>query len=194
MDLSKLDREQLEAILLDPPGRGTGPLRCSEPDLVEQLPRPRSERSARLRHVLAAAHELLVRIAHRAIDGRCVMNSPELVKQFLNIQFAGAERETFVVIFLDAQMGVIAAEEMFTGTLTQTSVYPREIVRRALQLNAGSVICAHPHPSGQAEPSRSDEYLTQSLKTALAVVDIRLLDHIVVGGGTCVSFAERGLL
>jgi DNA repair protein RadC len=85
-------------------------------------------------------------------------------------------------------------EEMFTGTLTQTSVYPREVVRRALTLNAGAVVLAHNHPSGLAEPSRADEYLTQTLKSALQLVDVRVLDHIVVGRGQVVSMAERGLV
>jgi DNA repair protein RadC len=83
---------------------------------------------------------------------------------------------------------------MFHGTLAQTSVYPREVVKRALQLNAGAVILAHNHPSGVAEPSRADEYLTQALKSALQLVDVRVLDHLVVGQGRVVSFAERGLL
>ena len=108
--------------------------------------------------------------------------------------FAGAERETFVVVFLDSQMRVIATEELFAGTLQQTSVYPREVVKRALHHNAGGVIFGHPHPSGQCEPSRADEFLTQTLKSALSLVDVRVLDHMVVSGSTCTSFAERGLL
>jgi len=97
-------------------------------------------------------------------------------------------------MFLDAQNRLIKLEEMFRGTLTQTSVYPREVVKRALDLHAGAVILAHNHPSGAAEPSRADEYLTQTLKSALQLVDVRVLDHLVVGRSEVVSFAERGLL
>jgi len=100
----------------------------------------------------------------------------------------------FVVVFLDAQHRVVANEEMFRGTLTQTSVYPREIVKKALQINAAAVILAHNHPSGVAEPSGADEALTRALREALALVDVRVLDHFVVGAGAAVSFAERGLL
>jgi DNA repair protein RadC len=98
------------------------------------------------------------------------------------------------VLFLDHQHRLLELEEMFRGTLTQTSVYPREVVRRAMALNAAAVILAHNHPSGLAEPSRADEYLTQSLKSALGLVDVRVLDHLVVGRGQVVSMAERGLL
>ena len=97
-------------------------------------------------------------------------------------------------LFLDSQNRLLAADELFRGTLTQTSVYPREIVKRALTLNAGAVIFAHNHPSGVAEPSRSDELLTASLKQALALVDVRVLDHLIVAGTSTVSFADRGLL
>jgi len=98
------------------------------------------------------------------------------------------------VLFLDNQHRLLKHEEMFRGTLTHTSVYPREVARRALELNSAAVILAHNHPSGAAEPSRADEFLTQSLKSALQLVDVRVLDHLVVGRGTVVSFAERGLL
>jgi len=100
----------------------------------------------------------------------------------------------FVALFLDAQNRLLVAEELFRGTLTQTSVYPREVVKRALALNAAAVIFAHNHPSGVAEPSRSDEMLTASLRQALALVDVRVLDHLIVAGPAIVSFAERGLL
>jgi DNA repair protein RadC len=97
-------------------------------------------------------------------------------------------------MFLDCQHKLITVKELFRGTLTQTSVYPREVVKQALALNAGAVILSHNHPSGTVEPSRSDEYLTQTLKSALALVDVRVLDHIVVGGSASMSFAERGIL
>jgi DNA repair protein RadC len=108
--------------------------------------------------------------------------------------FAGQEHESFVVLFLDAQNRLIVSEELFRGTLTQTSVYPREIVKEALRKNAASVIFSHNHPSGVAEPSRADELLTNSLKQALALVDVKVLDHFIVAGAAILSFAERGLL
>lgn len=194
MNLSLLDREHLEAILLDPPAVATDDAMPTALTSVGALPPPIGERDTRLRHALAAAHELLVRIASQAIVGRPLLNTPTLVKDFLKIMFAGAERETFVAVFLDAHMRVIATEELFAGTLTQTSVYPREVVRRALHDNAAAVICAHPHPSGDPEPSRADEVLTRALGTALSTVDVRLADHVVVAGSNAVSMAERGQL
>ena len=107
---------------------------------------------------------------------------------------AALEHEVFVGLFLDSQHRLIADRELFRGTLAQTSVYPREVVKSALALNAAAVIFAHNHPSGVAEPSRADELLTQSLKAALQLVDVRTLDHFVVAGAHVVSFAERGLL
>jgi DNA repair protein RadC len=98
------------------------------------------------------------------------------------------------VVFLDTQHRVLAVEELFRGTLTQTSVYPREVVKRALAHNAAALILAHNHPSGLAEPSRADETLTQTLKSALALVDVAIIDHFIVGNGCALSFAERGLL
>jgi DNA repair protein RadC len=125
---------------------------------------------------------------------RDVLASPGAVRDFLLLLLANRRHEVFVVMFLDAQNRVIATEEMFRGTLTQTSVYPREVVVEALQRNAASVILCHNHPSGVAEPSRADEALTQTLRQALALVDIRVLDHVIVSGATSLSFAERGLL
>ena len=122
------------------------------------------------------------------------MNSPKLVRDYLRLSLEGKKHEIFVGIFLDAQNRAIAAEELFNGTLTQTSVYPREVVKRALYHNAAAMIFAHNHPSGVAEPSQADEILTQSLKQALALVDVKVLDHFIVGGGTAMSFAERGLI
>ncbi len=194
MNLTMLDREQLEDILLNPPAVEVQPLQCSDCITLDCLPSGPAERSTRIRHVLAAAHELLVRSANTALIGRKVLDSPTLVKDYFKVHFAGAERETFVVIFLDSQMRVIASEELFAGTLTQTSVYPREVVKRALHHNAGAVLFGHPHPSGQPHPSRADEFLTQTLKAALNLVDVRVLDHMVVAGSQCISFAENGLL
>ena len=133
-------------------------------------------------------------ILSKRMAGGPVFDSPRTVKDFLCLKLATNAREVFAVVFCDASNRVIAYEELFFGTLTQTSVYPREIVKRALQLNAASVILSHNHPSGLAEPSRSDEFLTQTLKTALSLVDVKVLDHIIVACGGTTSFAERGLL
>ena len=122
------------------------------------------------------------------------LSSPSAVRDYLRLQLHDRGHEVFVCVFLDSQHRVIATEELFRGTLAQTSVYPREVVKAALAHNAAAVIFAHNHPSGVAEPSRADELLTQALKQALALVDIRSLDHFIVAGSNCISFAERGLL
>lgn len=133
-------------------------------------------------------------LAARLRQPGAMLESPRHVKDFLVCELAQEEREVFGVVFLDGQHRVIRYERMFTGTLTQTSVYPREVVKAALAHNAAAVILSHNHPSGVPEPSRADEFLTQVLKSALALVDIRVLDHIVVGGTNTTSFAERGLI
>lgn len=120
--------------------------------------------------------------------------SPDAVKDYLRLKLALKDHEVFTVMFLDAQHRVIEDEEMFRGTLTQTSVYPREVVKAALTHNAAAVILAHNHPSGSTTPSRADELLTQTLKTALTLVDVRVLDHMVVTTGEVLSMAERGLM
>ena len=120
------------------------------------------------------------------------LNSPKAVAEFLKVWLGDREQECFTMLFLDAQHRLIASEELFRGTLTQTSVYPREVVKRALHWNSAAVIFAHNHPSGIAEPSRADELLTQSLKSALDLVDIKVLDHIIVAGNVAMSFAEKG--
>ena len=140
------------------------------------------------------ARELVRRWLCEEMKGRTVFATPDAVCDYLKIHFAGREYESFVVLFLDAQNRLIMAEEKFRGTLTQTSVYPREIVKTALAQNAACVIFSHNHPSGVPQPSRADEALTQTLKAALALVDVRVLDHIIVGGSGTLSFAERGLL
>lgn len=122
------------------------------------------------------------------------LNSPHDVHDLLRLRLAPLEFEVFGMVWLNAQNALIAMEELFRGTVTQTSVYPREVIRRGLQLNAVAAIAYHNHPSGVAEPSRSDECITQTLKSALAFVDIRLLDHVVVSSAGSVSFAERGLM
>lgn len=120
--------------------------------------------------------------------------SPGAVRDYLRLLLSGREHEVFVCVFLDAQNRVIACEELFRGTLTQTSVYPREVVKTALQHNAAGVILCHNHPSGVSEPSRADELLTKTLAEALALVDVRVLDHFIVSGAGAMSFAERGLV
>ena len=140
----------------------------------------------------------MVEIARRAVSQRLVeapvFDSPEQVRHFAQLKLGGLAHEVFAVLFLDHRHRLLAMEEMFRGTLTQTAVYPREVVKRALQRNAAAVILAHNHPSGTAEPSRADEMLTQTIKGALALVDVRVLDHLVIGQGVVVSFAERGMV
>ncbi|MEO8296221.1 MAG: DNA repair protein RadC [Burkholderiales bacterium] len=143
---------------------------------------------------LQAVLELARRALAMELAQRPVFDSPTAVRDYLRLQMQHLPHEIFALLFLDAQHRLLQYEELFRGTLTQTSVYPREVLKRALALNAAAVILAHNHPSGVAEPSRADEFLTQQLKAALALVDVKVLDHIVVGSGTTVSFAERGLL
>jgi len=141
-----------------------------------------------------AARELVKRWLCEELEARPIFASPSAVSEFLKIHFAGRQYESFVVLFLDAQNRLIEADEMFRGTLTQTSVYPREIVKAALQKNAASVVFSHNHPSGSTQPSRADEALTQTLKAALGLVDVKVLDHIIVAGPWALSFAEKGLI
>ncbi len=144
--------------------------------------------------VLASVVELARRSLAEEAATRDALASPQAVRDYLRLSLGGRPYEVFVGLFLDSQNRVLAAEELFRGTLAQTSVYPREIVKAALARNAAAMIFAHNHPSGVAEPSRADELLTHALKAALALVDIRTLDHFVVAGGRLTSFAERGLL
>lgn len=127
-------------------------------------------------------------------DGREVFDSADAVKAYLRLHLAGEPAEHFALLFLDSQHRAIAFERMFSGTLTQTSIYPREVVLAALRHNAAAVILAHNHPSGNVQPSRADEALTQTLKTALALMDIRVLDHVIVAPGQALSMAEKGLV
>src|SRR5450759_4058215 len=133
-------------------------------------------------------------ILEKRMRDTCALSSPSSVRDYLRLLLHDRGHEVFVVVFMDAQHRVIATEELFRGTLTQTSVYPREVVKLALQHNCAAVIFAHNHPSGVAEPSRADELLTTSLKQALNLVDIKVLDHIIVAGASAISFAERGRL
>ena len=153
--------------------RGLGPARCA---------------------VIASVIELARRSLAEEAASRNALTSPQAVRDYLRLALDNRPYEVFVGLFLDSQNRVLAAEELFRGTLAQTSVYPREVVKAALARNAAAMIFAHNHPSGVAEPSRADELLTEALKQALALVDIRTLDHFVIAGGRLTSFAERGLL
>ncbi|MGH8752187.1 MAG: RadC family protein, partial [Burkholderiales bacterium] len=143
---------------------------------------------------LQAVLEIAQRALREKIQAGDALNSPKAVRDYLRLALAGRAYEVFTVIFLDAQNRALAVEELFRGTLAQTSVFPREVVKRALYHNAAAVIFAHNHPSGVAEPSGADETLTVALRKALGLVDVKVLDHFIVGGSAIMSFAERGLL
>ncbi|GAA4408188.1 RadC family protein [Quisquiliibacterium transsilvanicum] len=143
---------------------------------------------------LQAARELVRRSTLEELRQADSLESPAQVRQFLTLWLRDRPAESFVGIFVDTRNRVIAALELFRGTLSQTAVYPREVARQALRLNAAAVIFAHNHPSGVAEPSAADRLLTAALKTALSQIDVTVLDHLIVAGNQCLSFAERGLL
>lgn len=143
---------------------------------------------------IRAVRELAKRLLAETVEAPPSLSSPEAVRHFLCLSLGNYAHEVFMVLFLNAQHRLIASEEMFRGTLTQTSVYPREVVKQALAHNCGAVILAHNHPSGYPEPSAADQSLTRALQQALSLVDIRVLDHIIVAGTRSVSFAERGLI
>ena len=143
---------------------------------------------------LQAVLEMSQRALQEEMQRGDALNSPGAVRDYLQLLLGGRQQEVFLVLFLDTQHRVIASEELFHGTLGQTSVYPREVVKRALAHNAAAVILAHNHPSGVAEPSQSDQHLTTALKQALGLVDVRVLDHFVVAVGQVLSFAEKGLI
>ena len=143
---------------------------------------------------LVAVLELSRRALAQQLKQKPLFNTPQAVRDYLQLQLGARSYEVFAVLFLDSQHRLIELEEMFRGTLTQTSVYPREVVKRALTLHASSVVLAHNHPSGTAQPSRADELLTQTLKAALALIDVRVLDHFVVTAQQAVSMAELGLV
>ncbi len=145
----------------------------------------------------ATADEVLLaaqRVLAAQVRGADLMDSPAAVREFLRMRLGALPHEVFAVIHLDAQLRVLDYVEMFRGTVSQTSVYPREIVKEVLARNTAFVLLVHNHPSGAAEPSRADELLTRTLKDALALVDVRVIDHLIVAGPTVVSFAELGLL
>ncbi len=153
--------------------KGLGPAKCAE---------------------LIAVLELARRACTQRMQERPVFDTPDTVKHYLQLELSARPHEVFAVMFLDTQNRLLAMEEMFRGTLTQTSVYPREVVLRALHHQASAVVLSHNHPSGTVQPSRADEMLTQTLKTALNLIDVRVLDHIIVAPGQALSMAERGLM
>lgn len=143
---------------------------------------------------LQAVLEMSRRALGQALVERPLFESPAAVRDYLKLNIGAKAHEVFLALFLDAQHRLLATEELFRGTLSQTSVYPREVVKRALEINAAAVVFAHNHPSGIAEPSRADETLTSALRHALELVDIRTLDHFIVAGHRVYSFAEHGKL
>lgn len=180
---------QLAQSLLDRFGGWAGLLAASVQDLgkVKGLgPAKRAE--------IAAVLEIARRSLNQQLAEKPAMNDVDTVKAYLRLQLGQLGHEVFAVLFLDAQLRLIALETLFHGSLTSTTVHPREVVKRALALGAAAVVLAHNHPSGVAEPSRADELLTRQLSQALALVDVRVVDHLVVGACGVVSFAERGLL
>lgn len=154
-------------------------------------------RDRRGRYQVASA-EMILSAARQVIETRypvgVLFDAPAAVKDYLQAKLVGLDREVFSVLFLNSQNRLLAYEELFQGTLSQTSVYPREVVREALRINAAAVIFSHNHPSGEARPSRADETLTQTLKAALALIDVRVLDHIIVAADKTCSMAEMGLV
>ncbi len=146
------------------------------------------------RSQLVAVLELARRAMAEQLRAREALESPGAVMQYLQLHLAHRGHEVFAVLFLDAQHRMVAMEEMFRGTLSETSVYPREVVVRALHHRAAAVVLAHNHPSGQVRPSRADESLTQALRAALRLVDVRVLDHVIVGPGQALSMAQQGLM
>lgn len=193
MNLAALSRADLVRELLSPLvcASGANPLHVS--DAVAQMGMLGTTDTV-LAHRLGIARELLLRDLREQMRSGPLMTSPQVLRDWLRLYCAGLEHEVFLALYLDAQHRLIEVEELFRGTLTQTSVYPRELVKGALARNAAALAVAHNHPSGEAEPSRADELLTQNLKHALSLVDVRVIDHFVVAGDTVVSFAERGLV
>lgn len=195
----------LAALLSDWPG-STRAVRQSErllgpgQSLLGLLRQPQMSRCGRLDSLskvqrrLRVAIELVLRSMHEDLAERCLLSSPVQVRHFLRLWLRDQARECFVGLFLDAQHRLIQAEVLFQGSLNQTAVYPREVARRALELNAAALIVAHNHPSGVTEPSAADRLLTDSLKTTLRMLDIPVLDHLIVGDRQCFSFAEAGLI
>ncbi len=138
--------------------------------------------------------QAIVLLERRVFKAGPRLERPAAVRDYLRLKLVAEPNEIFVVVFMNSMHDVLAVEPMFHGTINATSVYPRVVLQRALQLNAAAVIFAHQHPSGTTEPSNADRLLTEQLKTALALIDVRVLDHFVIGQGAPYSFAESGLL
>ena len=143
---------------------------------------------------LQAIFEMSRRALSEQLQSRDVLNSPQAVRDYLVLKLGNLTKEVFLILFLDTQNRLVASEEMFSGSLKETSVYPREVIKRALHHNAASVIFAHNHPTGIAQQSSADELLTKQLKQALDLVDVRVMDHFIVAGNQTLSFSQKGLL
>ena len=181
---------QMAQEVLDSFGGLAGLLHAS----AEDLKRIKGLGGSAKRAELVAVLELARRALAEQLRERAALDTPQAVRHYLQLQLAARAHEVFAVLFLDSQHRLIALEELFRGTLTQTSVYPREVVLRALHHQASAVVLAHNHPSGSTAPSRADEALTQTLKAALALVDVRVLDHVIVAPGQALSMAEKGMI
>ena len=181
---------QLAQELLDTFGGIAGLLHASADDLK----RIKGLGGSAKRAELVAVLELARRALAEQLKEKPALGNAQAVQQYLQLHLAQRAHEVFAVLFLNSQHQLIALEELFRGTLTQTSVYPREVVLRALHHRASAVVLAHNHPSGSVQPSRADEALTQTLKAALALVDVRVLDHVIVAPGQALSMAEKGLV
>jgi len=186
--------QMAQELLAEPANGGFGGIAGLLNAQLDDLKRIKGMGGDAKRAELAAVLELARRAMAQQLTEREVFGSPGAVKQYLQLHLAAKPHEVFAVLFLDAQNRLVAMEELFRGTLTQTSVYPREIVKRALHHHAAGVVLAHNHPSGTVQPSRADEALTQTLKAALALIDVRVLDHVIVAPGDALSMAEKGLL
>ena len=181
---------QMAQEVLDSFGGLAGLLHASADDLK----RVKGLGGSAKRAELVAVLELARRALAEQLRTQPVFETPGAVKDYVQLQLGQRPHEVFAVLFLDSQHRLIALEELFRGTLSQTSVYPREVALRALHHHAAAVVLTHNHPSGHVQPSRADEVLTQTLKTALALLDVRVLDHVIVGPGQALSMAEQGLL
>jgi DNA repair protein RadC len=192
-DPHRFSRAQLLAELLAP-APSIGPHELREADDAESLQPLSGPVEAAVARRLLAARELMCRDALARLQDRPVMNSPELLMEWLRLHCAGLDYEVFLVLYLDIQQRLIAAEQLFRGTLAQVGVYPREILKQALFHGANAVALAHNHPGGSVQASAADQQLTSQLKNALALVDIRVIDHIIVAGDQHYSFAQHGLM
>ena len=191
---SSYDNASLKELLLPFFGKRTDALLLQSEGRLSVLLKLSRKLYVRQSRLFDAAAECGRRVALEELGGQDCLTSPRAVCDYLHWHLGGREYEAFVMLTLDSQHRLLRVHECFRGTLAQTSVYPREVVKAALARNAAAMIFAHNHPSGLAEPSRADELLTLSLKQALALIDVRTLDHFVVAGGRLTSLAERGLL